>query len=257
MIRPETVHQIKEDLLMTSDSIALIAERYHVSKATVNNINTGKSHKEQILYPIRELNNNYFTDNEVAFIRKLSQEGYSAKQIHIIVTKGAYSTISNIISYKTRPENYVYNYDQFLEERREVFDFIAEPHEELINQFTDSITMEDAVYIKLLGRFMANLIDTLEIFLPIIESEMIGYEFPIESKDDLARYLEWGGSAFSMIWWVKSIFNNKINNLNEQPIHYNDFPVAKFKEVDETINLIIIKEMIDFNTKENYRKNPN
>ena len=117
--------------------------------------------------------------------------------------------------------------------------------------------MEDAVYIKLLGRFMANLIDTLEIFLPIIESEMIGYEFPIESKDDLARYLEWGGSAFSMIWWIKSIFNNKINNLNEQPIHYNDFPVAKFKEVDETINLIIIKEMIDFNTKENYRKNPN
>lgn len=254
MISRDIVNKIKEDLLMTNDHINEIADRYKVSKATVNNINVGKSHKENILYPIRQLVNNYFTDNEIAFIRDLSSKGYSAKQIHIIITKGSYSTISNIISYKTRPEHYEYKIDKFLEERRAVFDFIATPHAELINTFTDSVTYDDAVYIKLLGRFMADLLDTLEIFLPLIEGEMVGFTYQIQSKEAIAAYLEWGGTAFGSIWWIKSIFNNKINKIAEKEIHYNDFPIARFREVDPKINLILIKEMVDFDTKENYRK---
>lgn len=254
MIDKNIVKQIKQDLLMTEDRISDIADRYKVSKATVNNINIGKSHRENILYPIRQLSNNYFTDNEVAFIRHLSELGYSAKQIHIIITKGSYSTISNIIGYKTRPDHYEYIPDKFLDERREVFNFIITPHPELINRYTDSITLEDAIYIKLLGRFMANILDTLEIFLPIIESEMIGFTHKIETRDDIARYLEWGGTAFGTIWWVKNIFNNKINRVQDDPIHYNEFPIVRFREVNPNINLIIVKEMIDFETKENYRR---
>lgn len=254
MISREVVEAIKRDLLTTNNPINDIAERYKVSKATVNNINTGKSHKEDILYPIRQPSNYYFADNEIAFIRKLSQLGYSAKQIHIILTKGSYSTISNIIGYKTRPEEYEYIPDKFLEERKKIFDFIATPHTELINPFVDSITYEDAVYIKLLGRFMSSLLDTLEAFLPIIESDMIGFEYTIKDRDDIEAYLEWGGTSFSSIWWIKSIFNNKINRINEQLIHYDKFPIVRFREVDPTINLVIIKEMIEFETKENYRK---
>lgn len=254
MISIDIINAIKKDLLTTENTIAEISTRYNVSKATVNNINTGKSHKENILYPIRQQSNYYFADNEVAFIRQLAAEGYSAKQIHIILTKGSYSTISNIIGYKTRPEEYEYIKDPFLEERREVFDFIATPYIELINQFVNSITYDDAVYIKLLGRFMASLLDTLEAYLPIIEEDMIGYLYPIQNRDDIEKYLEWGGTSFSTIWWIKSIFNNKVNNLNEQPIHYNDFPIVRFREIDENINLVIVKEMIDFETKENYRK---
>jgi hypothetical protein len=254
MINKEIVKKIKEDLLMTSDHINEIADRYKVSRATVNNINTGKSHIENILYPIRQLSNNYFTDNEVAFIRTLAEDGYSAKQVHIIVTKGSYSTVSNIINYNTRPEKYEYEYDKFLEERRKIFDFIAKPHPELINTYTDMITLDDAIYIKLLGRFMADILDTLEAFLPLIESEMIGFKNRIENRDDIAAYVEWGGTVFSSIWWIKNIFNNKINRVGEDPIHYNDFPIVRFREVDSNINLIIIREMIDFDTKENYRK---
>lgn len=254
MISKDVVKQIKQDLLMTDDHINDIAERYHVSRATVNNINIGKSHKENILYPIRQLGNHYFMDNEVAFIRHLAKLGYSAKQIHIIITKGSYSTISNIINYKTRPEEIEYISDRFLEERRKVFDFITTPHPQLVNQFTNMITLEDAVYIKLLGRFMADLLDTLEIFLPIIESDMVGFAYKIETKEDIARYLEWGGTTFGTIWWIKSIFNNKINRIGEEPIHYDQFPIGRFKEVDFNINLLIIKEMIEFETKENYRK---
>ena len=62
MIRKEVVCKIKEDLLMTNDTIEAIAERYKVSRASVNNINTGKSHKEDILYPIRRQNNYYFSN---------------------------------------------------------------------------------------------------------------------------------------------------------------------------------------------------
>ena len=107
MISLDIVKAIKQDLLITDNPINEIADRYKVSKATVNNINTGKSHKEDILYPIRQPSNYYFADNEVAFIRYLAEQGYSAKQIHIILTKGSYSTISNIIGYKTRPEEYI------------------------------------------------------------------------------------------------------------------------------------------------------
>lgn len=256
MIKKEVVDLIKRDLATSNEHINLIAEKYNVSRASVNNINTGKSHRENdTVYPIRQPSNYYFTDNEVAFIRHLAKLGYSAKQIHIILTKGSYSTISNIISYKTRPEDFTYEPDRFLEERREVFDFISTPHSEIVNSYTDSITYDDAVYIKLLGRFMASLLDTLEIFLPIIETEMIGFENRIESKEDLAAYIEWGGSSFGSIWWIKNIFNNKINRMNNQTIHYNDFPLVNFKKVNPNINLIIIKEMIEFETKENFRKN--
>jgi hypothetical protein len=254
MINKDIVKQIKQDLITTEIHINDIAERYHVSRATVNNINKGISHKENTLYPLRQLNNHYFLDNEVAFIRDLAKQGYSAKQIHIIITKGSYSTISNILGYKTRPEEIEYIPDKFLEERREVFNFIITPHHELINQFNGMITLEDAIYIKLLGRFMADLLDTLEIFLPIIESDMVGFTYKIETKDDIARYLEWGGTTFGTIWWIKSIFNNKINRIGEDPIHYDQFPIGRFKEVDFGINLLIIKEMIEFDTKENYRK---
>lgn len=254
MINKDIVNQIKQDLLMTEDHINDIADRYHVSRATVNNINIGKSHKENILYPIRQSGNHYFTDNEVAFIRYLAGLGYSAKQIHIIITKGSYSTISNIINYKTRPEEIEYKLDKFLEERREVFDFIVTPYPELINQFTSMITIDDAVYIKLLGRFMADLLDTLEIFLPIIESDMVGFTYKIETREDIARYLEWGGTSFGTIWWIKSIFNNKINRIGEEFIHYDQFPIGRFKEVNFNVNLLIIKEMVEFETKENYKK---
>ena len=254
MINKDIVKKIKEDLLMTSDHINEIADRYKVSRASVNNINTGKSHKENILYPIRKLSNNYFTDNEIAFIRLLANEGYSAKQIHIIITKGSYSTVSNIINYNTRPDNYEYEYDKFLEERREIFDFISTPHIELVNTYTDMVTIDDAIYIKLLGRFMSDLLDTLEIFLPLIESEMIGFSHPIKDRDDIATYIEWGGTAFNSIWWIKNIFNNKINRVGDEPIHFNQFPIVRFKEVRSDINLIIIKEMIDFETKENFKR---
>lgn len=254
MIRKEVVCKIKEDLLMTNDTIETIAERYKVSRASVNNINTGKSHKEDILYPIRRQNNYYFSNNEIAFIRHLATLGYSAKQIHIIITKGSYSTVSNIINGKTRPLDEVYEYDKFLEERREVFDFISQPHPELVNNYTDSITLDDAVYIKLLGRFMANLVDTLEIFLPLIESEMVGFTYQIRTRDDIEMYLEWGGTSFGIIWWIKNIFNNKINRLGDEPIHYNDFPIVRFREVNPNINLVIVKEMIELETKENYKK---
>jgi len=255
MIHKDKVKKIKEDLLLTELPIAEIAKIHGVSKATVNNINVGKSHKEQTIYPIRQSNNYIFTDNEVAFIRLLQEEGYSAKQIHIIMTRGSYSTVSNILSRKTRAEEFDYKEDKFLERRREMFDLIVNPSSELVNNFSDQITYEDAVYIKLLGRFMADLVDTIEAFLPVIEVGMIGYKYPIETREDIEKYLEWGGSEFSTIWFIKNIFNNKINRLNEQPIHYNDFPITKFKMIDPFADLTIIKEMIDFKTKENYRKN--
>lgn len=254
MISKNIVLAIKNDLFATNDSVSQLSERYKVSKATINNINVGKSHKEDRVYPIRQPSNYYFSDNEVAFIRHLAANGYSAKQIHIIMTKGSYSTISNIIGYKTRPEDYTYAPDKFLEERKNVFDFISTPHTKLINPFINSITYEDAVYVKLLGRFMASLLDTLEAFLPIIETDMVGFTHPMQTREDIETYLEWGGTAFGSIWWIKSIFNNKVNKLNDKPIHYNNFPIVRFKEVDPHINLIIIKEMIEFNTKENYRK---
>jgi hypothetical protein len=255
MIHPDKVKKIKEDLLLTELPIAEIAKNHGISKATVNNINIGKSHKEQIIYPIRQPNNYVFSDNEVAFIRLLQKEGYSAKQIHIIMTRGSYSTISNILSRKTRAEEIEYAEDKFMERRREMFDLIVTPHTELINPFSDQIIYEDAVYIKLLGRFMADLVDTIEAFLPIIEVNMVGYSYPIETREDIEKYLEWGGSEFATIWFIKNIFNNKINKINEQPIHYDDFPIAKFKIIDPFADLTIIKEMIDFKTKENFRKN--
>jgi hypothetical protein len=255
MISKDIVKKIKEELLLTDLTITDIAAKYNVSKATVNNINVGKSHRENTIYPIRQSSNNYFSDNEVAFIRKLSNAGYSAKQIHIILTKGSYSTISNILNKKTRAEELEYVSDNFLEERLRVFNFISTPHTELINQHSNEITFEDAIYIKFLGRFMADLLDTLVAFLPIIEEDMIGFNFPIEDREDLERYLEWGGTQFKTIWFIKNIFYNIINRIDEDLIYYNDFPIVRFKEVNPRINLLIVKEMVEFETKENYKKN--
>lgn len=256
MISKDTVIKIKIELEHTDNSIASIASRYSVSKATINNINTGKSHREERKYPIRQ-SNNYFSDNEVAFIRKLAAEGYSAKQIHIILTKGAYSTISNIIARKTRSEETEYKKDDLLEERLSVFNLISSPHEELVNTFTDQITLEDAQYIKLLGRFMADMISTIEVFMPLIQSNMVGFSYKIETREDLERYLEWRGDSFGTIWWIKNIFINKINNLNGDPIHYNQFPIQRFREIYPEINLFTVKEMVEFETKENYKKSNN
>lgn len=253
MISKDIVQKIKIELEHSTNSINSISERYSVSKATVNNINSGKSHREERVYPIRE-SNNYFSDNEVAFIRQLAKDGYSAKQIHILLAKGAYSTISNIIAHKTRVEAGGYKEDKFLEERKKVFDFLVTPHPLLVNTYTDQITVEDAQYIKLLGRFMADQISTIEIFMPLIESDMAAFKYKIETREDLERYLEWRGDAFKIIWWIKNIFVNKVNNLNGEPINYDAFPLIRFREVDPQINLPLIKEMIDFETKENYRK---
>lgn len=254
MIKKEIVTQIKQELVLTANSIPEIAKKYNVSRASVNNINIGKSHKEDILYPLRQPANYFFSDNEVAFIRHLSVEGYSAKQIHIIMCRGSYSTISNILGEKTRSNLGDYEPVDYLEERREIFDFIAAPKTEFINPFTDNITVDDAIYIKLLGRFMAPLLDTIEAFLPIIESNMVGYTYPLETREDIAAYLEWGGTAFPTIWWIKGIFNNKINRIGDIAVHYDQFPIERFLEVEPNINLDIIKEMINFETKENYKK---
>lgn len=254
MIQSHVVEAIKKDLLLTEDTVAAIAQRYNVSKATVNNINTGKSHKETILYPIRQPTNYSFSDNEVAFIRRLNKTGYSAKQIHIIMGKGSYSTISNIITEKTRPNIFNYEVDGYLEHRLSTFNFIITPHPELVNTYTDALTLEDAVYVKLLGRFMASLIDTIEIFLPLIESDMLGYKYKIITKDDLAAYLEWGGVAFNTIWLIKNIYNNKFTFLKGETINFNDFNIRRFLEVDEGIDLDLISEMIKFDTKENFKK---
>jgi hypothetical protein len=254
MIQPNVVALIKQDLLLTQDPIIVIAQRYNISKASVNNINTGKSHKENMLYPIRQPANYSFTENEVGFIRKLNKRGYSAKQIHIIMGKGSYSTISNIITEKTRPGIYDYNIDEDLEHRLRTFNFIITPHSELINTYTDTLTLEDAVYIKLLGRFMAPLIETVEVFMPLIESDMLGYNHKIITRDDLAAYLEWGGVAFNTIWLIKNIYNNKFTFLKDEKINFESFDVNRFLDVDESIDLILIKEMINFETKENFRR---
>lgn len=256
MTRKERVKLIKHDLEFTDKTLSSIAAEYEVSRTTVNNINNGKTHKENREYPIRQTNAQYFTDNEVAFVRLLAEEGYSAKQIHIIMLKGSYGTVSNLIARKTRAEKTIYRKDKNLELRRRIYDEITTPREEFINQHSERITLEDAVYIKFLGRFMADLAATVYIFLPLMETEMIAYDHKILSLDDVHQYLEWSGTSFETIWWIKNIFNNKVNNLLNQPIYYDDFPFYRFQEINQDIDMEVVRQMIYFNTKENYRRRP-
>ena len=253
MINKETVKAIKHELLTSIKSITEIAEHYKVSRATVTNINCGKSHREDTQYPLRQNINFKFSNNDVAFIRKLSNEGYSAKQIHIMLSQGAYSTISNILSFKTR-EEIDYEYDAALEERKTIFDILVTPSPHLINKYTDALTIEDAQYIKFLGRFMAPLIDVIETYLPIIESDMIGFQHKITTRDDLERYLEWGGTSFGTVWLIKNIYNNKFNKLKGEPIFYTDFSTLSFLGEYPDLNLDIANEMVTFDTKENFKK---
>ena len=101
---------------------------------------------------------------------------------------------------------------------------------------------------------MSPLLDTICIFLPIIETEMVAYRNPIQTKEDIETYLEWGGTSFKTIWFIKKVYNNSINNINEETIYYDLFPIERFKEIDENIDLLLVKEMVGVDTKENYRK---
>ncbi len=255
MISKATVEAIKQDLLLTDLALGDIAKKHKVSRTSVVNINTGKSYPEQQFeYPIRSAQQTRLSDNEASFIKELVKLGYSAKQIHIILGKTSYTTISNVIQGKTRASADDYKPDGYLEKRKYTFDLIATPWPQFVNTYTDSITLEDAIYIKLLGRFMAPIEDVIEIFLPIIESDFVATEFPIESREDLLKYLEWGGTRFPTIWWIKGIFVNKINNIQGEPIFYDDFAADQYLIIDEYADIELIKEMIAFETKENFKR---
>lgn len=255
MISKKVVSQIKDDLENTEKTITEIAHQYEISRTTVMNINAGRTHGENREYPIRANPNNYFAKNEIAFIQHLAFLGYSIKQIHIIMTKGSYSTIANIL--KPSSEKFKYKANSRLDRRRDIFDILVTPHAAFINSYSNILTYDDAVYIKFLGRFMANMVDVIYIYLPIMETEIMAMEYPLESREDVKRYLEWGGTAIQNIWWIKNIYNNKVNNLEESPVFYNNFNIERFKQIDENIDLTIVEEMVNFRTKENYKRNPN
>ena len=249
------IKKILNDIILDLEreelSIKEIAEKYGVSKGTISNINNGKSHfNNNRKYPIRKARENrcinvYYK----AFISHYNKH-YNYKQLHIIISKFSYPTICDMARFVNKGD---YGYNAELEERRKVFDIITTPNKKFLNSI-DKITFEDAIYIKFLARFNTKIEDVIYIFLDIINRESEVYQMiPLQTKEDVIKYLSWGGKQSSILWFIQGIYYNTIKNINNQPIFFDDFDIEKhFKDVLTTKQLKIAKEMLDFHTQENY-----
>lgn len=87
-------------------------------------------------------------NNEVAFIRTLQEQGYTQKQV-VVIMNSSTSTISRIYKQQTYVgvQPYDYKYNQELENRKMIFDIIVECREIPGGGY---LAEQDKAYIKLL-----------------------------------------------------------------------------------------------------------
>ena len=249
MLKNEEVENIINDLSNTTLTINEIAIKYNVSRGTVNNINSGKTHnRNNLCYPLRKTKV-ILTLNECAFIKELS-EIFNAKQIHIILGKASYSTISTIINdNKKYPE---YQSDLYLDKRLSTFMKLLEPNKNLVNNYSYNLTIQDMNYIQFLGRIGADLNAVLYAFIELIEFETSFLKYPIKTKEDLEKYLTWNGNNSQIILWIKNIYTRKIKKYKKLDINYLNIDADFFTKAYKDIDLEIVNSIINFNSKENY-----
>lgn len=248
MLKKDVVKEIKECLENTDLSYREIAKQFNCSTSTISSINNGQTYTEERTYPIRNTTSS-LTDNERAFCCKLFKEGYTVKQIHIILSKGSYSTMANVV--KGRGE---YIYDEVLEKRRQTFDIITTPSEVFINTLSYDLTIHDFVYIKFLSRMNVSLNDILVLYMPLINYPTMFSNYPIKTLDDIQRYIEWGGTKNKIIYWILQVYYNKVNTYNNEKFYYNDININRFLKLSQSLDLQIVKEMLNFETKDNFKQ---
>lgn len=250
------LNHIIADLEKEELSIKEIAEKYGVNKGTISNINNGKSYFDaNRKYPIRDARENRCTNTYYKTFIAYYNKYYTYKQLHIMISKFSYPTICDMPKSVTKV---IYGYNAELEERRKIFDIITTPNKKILSSI-DKITFEDAIYIKFLARFGVKLEDIIYMFLNIINEESKVYQMiPLETKEDITKYLSWEGKQSSIIWFIQGIYYNTIKHINNQPIYFDDFDVEKYFESVLTVKQVkIAKEMLNFHTQENFLRRQN
>lgn len=184
----KNVESVIDDLLNTNLTFSELAEKYNVTRATIYNINNGKTHRNKsLVYPLREVRTaQTLTDSEISFIAHYKKQ-YNCKQLHFILGKGTYSNISTVIG-KDSQDNYIQ--DEVLESRRHVLDLIMTPQPSFIHTIDTQLDLQDAQYIKFMGRFGVPLEKILELYLFNIIMEKPGAYYPITTLEDICKYLE-------------------------------------------------------------------
>lgn len=249
MLKKEDVASIKQLLSTTELTYRDIAGQFNCSPSTVSNINSGKSYQEPNMdYPLRAVRA-ILSDNDKAFCVKLFNEGYTIKQIHIIIGKASYTTIHSAITSTAK-----YKADAVLEKRLEIFNIITTPSHVFINTLDYDLTIHDFVYIKYLSRMNVPLDKVIELYLPLINYPTQFNNHPIKTVDDVKCYIEWGGTKNRIIYWILQLYYNKVNCYNKLDFYYNDININRFLKINQKLDLKIVKEMIEFDTKENFLK---
>lgn len=246
------LNDIIADLEKEELSVKEIAEKYNLNRGTISNINNGKSYFDKNRkYPIRNARENRCTNTYYKTFVSYYSKHYSYKQLHLIISNFSYPTICSMGKGSTNST--IYGYNAELEERRKVFDIITKSNKNFITSI-DKITFEDAIYIKFLGRFGAKIEDIIFIFLDVINRESETYQMiPLKTKEDIVKYISWEGKQSSIIWFIQGIYYNTIKNIYDEPIYFNDFDIEKyFGSVLTEKQIAIAKEMLDFETQENY-----
>lgn len=250
----ESLDSIINDLQHDELSIVEIANKYDVSRNTITNINNGTSYyNKDLTYPIRKVKKkkgyNYYYK---AFVQHYYKQ-YGLKRLHIILSQFNYNTLNNWLKEEIVP----YSYNKELEERKFVFDCITKPRKEFITS-QNSITLRDAVYIKFLARFGVSLADVIYTFIDVINYEGGYYKLkPLKTKEDVEKYLDWGGTESRIIWYIKNVWYQKFYNYDNEPYYYNDFDLSVFNNILNEKELQIASEMMNCNTKENWKRREN
>lgn len=248
MLKKETVENIIKDLKETNIPLVELANKYNTSRGTINNINNGLTHKNKdFTYPLRN-KNIVLTINEIAFIKQLSSI-LNTKQIHLVLGKASYPTINSALKSNCAA---IYSPEEELEDRLNTFLLMLQPKQELINQFSYTLTLEDLNYIQLLGRLGADLNEVAYAFLELIEFETSLGKIAVSTKEDLDKYIAWGGNKSQTMWWIKNVYSRRVRRYRDKEISYLNVDPNIFKQAYPDIDTNIVKSIIDFSSKENY-----
>jgi len=248
----DTIDRLVNDLVESDLSLVEIAIKYNLSRATVSRINAGKTHSSDIHnYPLRE---KILTKNDVAFIKKMSHEGMDNRPMQLVMGKVRLNSIYNISSGKTHANIKYTDYkpDKNLDDRLKTLKLMQEPASEMFNRFTDELVHEDFVYIKFLARHGTNIVEVLWAALEIINTDFNEEDMGLKSREDILKYMEWGGKKSPKMYWIIRNYHNLSKTLNGETIYYQDINLSKLRMCHLELDTEIVKSIMTCESKDGF-----
>ncbi len=259
-----TLKQAKEilyDMYYNGFSNEKITEVYGINERQIYNLRSGKTFPKiprpetpKAVAKIVKENRvkNKMSEVERSFISTLRKHGLGVKQIHIIVGNYTYDTIMRVSKEASRP--YTLGELPELDARLETFELMCVPYEGMVNQVESRLTFSDFVYMVFLARMNVPFEKALRAFREPIEFETSVWENPIQTEEELLKYLSWGSTKSKVISILGNIHKNKIKEFDGKRFYFDDVSLKELSRCCPDLNLSIARDIIEFETQEGYKR---